>query len=77
MPNGGTVPKARTDQTWKPSRTARVGDQSASEEAILRLGRLIGRQMARDAIRSRRYDSLDEDGSQMRQDPSRTSSTEG
>lgn len=77
MPKGGTVPKTQNGPTLKSSPSAGAGDQSPSEEAVLRLGRLIGRQIARDSIRDRQYDALEEQSFQIRQERPRSTSMEG
>ena len=55
VPSGGTVLKIKSVENSRLSTVAEAVDQAKpSEQSILRLARLIGRQMARDDIKDRR-----------------------
>lgn len=57
VPSGGTVLKIKSVENSRLSTVAEAVDQAKpSEQSILRLARLIGRQMARDDIKDRRSD---------------------
>jgi hypothetical protein len=65
---GGTVLKTKSVKNSGLSPVAEAANQAnASEQSVLRLARLIGRQMARDDIKDRRsdYASPEEENSQI------------
>jgi hypothetical protein len=60
--NGGTVLKADGAKSGLSPRTEAINQENASEHFVLRLARLIGRQIARENIENHRSDCASPEG---------------